>query len=220
MTKKTIHTSSVVAALITSRARVAVLSLLFLGSGARFYLREIAERTGLQIRAVQTEVTRLEASGLLLSQTEGNRKYFRANPDSPIYPELRSLLLKTVGLEAALRDHLQSASAEIAVAFMFGSIARGEDAPDSDVDLMVVGSIRGRELSRLLRPASESLGREINPLIIAPAEFKKRLAQEDHFLRSVLSEPKLFLVGGPDDLERLAAAGAAAPTQVKSSGSG
>lgn len=197
-----------------------MLSLLFLGSGARFYLREIAERTGLQIRAVQTEVTRLEASGLLLSQTEGNRKYFRANPDSPIYPELRSLLLKTVGLEAALRDHLQSASAEIAVAFMFGSIARGEDAPDSDVDLMVVGSIRGRELSRLLRPASESLGREINPLIIAPAEFKKRLAQEDHFLRSVLSEPKLFLVGGPDDLERLAAAGAAAPTQVKSSGSG
>ena len=215
MTKKTIHSSSVAESLITSRARLAVLKLLLLSSGQRFYLREIAERTGLQIRAVQTEVARLQASGLLLSQVEGNRKYYRANPESPVLPELRSFLLKTVGLGDLLKDHLQRASDEITVAFLYGSHARGEDAPESDIDLMVVGSIGGRELSRVLRPARESLGREINPVIMTEPEFKKKVAEENHFLRSVLAERKIFLVGGSDDIVRLAEARPAKAAQDK-----
>lgn len=215
MTKKTIHPSSVAESLITSRARLAVLKLLLLNSGGRFYLREIAERTGLAVRAVQLEVARLEASGLLVSEAEGKRKYYRANRNASVLPELQSLLLKTVGLGDLLKEHFRRASGGITVAFLYGSVARGEDTTESDIDLMVVGSIGGRELSRLLSPARQSLGREINPVIMTEPEFKKKVAQESHFLRSVLSERKIFLVGGSDDIARLAEPGPAAATQDK-----
>jgi len=210
MTKKNIHSSSVAESLITSRARLAVLKLLLLNAGQRFYLREIAERTSLPVRAVQLEVARLEASGLLESEAEGRRKYYRANRQAPIFPDLRAFLVKTIGLGDLLKEHVQQVSGEITVAFLYGSFARGEDKANSDIDLMVVGSISGRALSKALAPARESLAREINPMLITEAEFRQKLAQRNHFLLSVLTEPKTFLIGGQHDLERLAGAGPAA----------
>jgi len=219
MTKKTIHSSLVAESLITSRARLAVLKLLLLSSGQRFYLREIAERTGLPVRAVQLEVARLEASGLLESELEGRRKYYRANRLAPVFPEVRTLLVKTVGLGDLLAEHVRQATGEVALAFLFGSFARGDDTGASDVDLLVIGSISGLSLSKALTPARESLAREVNPVLMTEAEFGRRLAQGDHFLHSVLAEPKTFLVGGQDDLERLAGPGplAAAPNQPQGS---
>jgi predicted nucleotidyltransferase/predicted transcriptional regulator len=204
MTKKSIHTDSVAGSLITSRARLAVLKLLLLNAGQRFYLREIAERTGQPVRAVQLEVARLEASGLLESEAEGRRKYYRANRQAPVFPDLRTLLVKTIGLGDLLKEHVQRVSGEITVAFLYGSYPRGEDKANSDIDLMVVGSISGRALSRVLSPARESLAREINSVVLTESEFRKKLAQDDHFLLAVLGERMTFLIGGPDDLERLA----------------
>jgi len=215
MTKKSIHSNSVAGSLITSRARLAVLKLLLLNASRRFYLREIAERTGQPVRAVQLEVARLEASGLLESEAEGRRKYYRANRQAPVFPDLRTLLVKTIGLGDLLKEHVTQISGEITVAFLYGSYPRGEDTANSDIDLMVVGSISGRTLSRVLSPARESLAREINPVIMTEPEFRKKAAQGNHFLHAVLAEPKTFLIGGPDDLERLTESRPAAATQDK-----
>jgi predicted nucleotidyltransferase len=180
-----------------------VLKLLLLNASQRFYLREIAERTGLPVRAVQLEVARLEASGLLESEAEGRRKYYRANRAAPVFPDLRMLLVKTIGLGDLLKEHVQQAPGGITVAFLYGSYPRGEDTANSDIDLMVIGSISGRTLSRVLSPARESLAREINSVIMTEPELTKKAAQGNHFLDAVLAEPKTFLIGGPDDLERL-----------------
>jgi predicted nucleotidyltransferase len=211
MTAKRIHTDSLAQSLFTSRARLELLALLFVDPDRRFYLREIGKRTGLPIRAVQVEVARLEASGLLTSTREGNRKYYAANRAAPIFPELRSLLLKTVALGDTLKRGLQDTRAQIVAAFLFGSFARAEQSAASDVDLLVIGSITSRALSRALLSARETLRREINPVLMTEREFKRRLSDGDHFLQSVMSEPKTFLMGGQDDIDRLAEQGRLQP---------
>ncbi len=219
MTKKSIQNRSIAESLFTSRARLAVLKLLLLNADRSFYLREIAARTGQAVRAVQIEVARLEGSGLLTSEADGSRKYYRANIQAPVYPELKALLLKTVGLGDVLRDHLRHAPAEIAVAFLYGSFARGTDTASSDVDILVVGSISGRSLSRLLAPARESLAREINPVLFTETELRDRVTHSDHFLLTILGEPKIFLIGGEHDLERIAGPRKTSAAQDKPQGS-
>jgi predicted nucleotidyltransferase len=141
---------------------------------------------------------------------EGNRKYYAANRTAPVFPELRTLLLKTVALGDSLKRGLWDDRGRISAAFLFGSFARGEQSASSDVDLFVIGSISSRALSKALLPARESLGREINPVLMTEREFAHRISQGDHFLESVLREPKTFLTGGQDVIDRIAEAGASA----------
>ncbi len=218
MTKKSIHSGSLAEALFTSQARLAVLKLLLLNPDRRFYLREIATKADLPVRAVQVEVARLEASGLLQSSVEGNRKYYQANRRAPIFPELKSLLLKTVGMGDALRESLQQASGEIEVAFIFGSIAEGTDTASSDIDILVIGALTGRALAGLLAPLRESLGREINPVLMTKAEFRRKAREGNHFLHATLEAPKIYLIGGDDELRVLAGRGTTQATQDKRQG--
>lgn len=211
MTTKSIQSNPILDALITSQARVEILKLLFLGSSSRHYLREVAILTQQPVRAVQRELARLEAAGLIQSTREGNRKYFQANSASPVFPELRALLVKTVGLSDLIKKHLLLEPDSILVAFLFGSFARGTESPTSDVDLMVIGDVTSRDLSRLLTPAREKLGREINPVIMGLDEFREKNTRGDPFVRSVIQEPKTFLIGGEDELQKLTSTG---PSEV------
>lgn len=204
MSTKSIRNSPILDALFTSQARVEVLKLFFLRSSGRHYLREIATLTEQPVRAIQRELARLEGAQILQSYREGNRKYFQANRDSPVYSELRSLLVKTVGLGDIIGRELAEELGTIRAAFLFGSYARGTESSTSDIDLMIIGSISSRELSRLLTPAKEILGREINPIVMHADEFREKVAQEDPFIQSVLQEPKTFLVGGDNELRDLA----------------
>lgn len=108
------------------------------------------------------------------------------------------MALKTSGLVDILKEHLESEA--IQVAFVFGSLAQGRERAESDIDLMVIGSIRMRELTRLLKGTQESLGREINPHILTREEFRRRVKEKEHFISSVLAGPKLMVKGKLDEL--------------------
>lgn len=204
MTTKSIRNNSILAALFTSQARVEILKLFFLRSSDRHYLREIETLTKQPVQAVQRELARLESAEILQSQREGNRKYFQANRDSPVFSELRTLLVKTAGFADVLRDELQQESGSIRIAFIFGSYARGTESIASDIDLLVVGSITGRRLARLLKPAKETLGREINPIIMRAIEFQDKAVRQDPFIQGVLADPKTYIVGDDSELRELA----------------
>lgn len=204
MTTKSIRKDPVLEALFTSQARVEVLKLLFLRSSGRHYLREIASLTGQPVRAIQRELARLESSELVTSKVEGNRKYFTANREAPVFQELRSLLVKTAGLGEAFSRTLRERSNAIELALIFGSYARGGDTPDSDIDLLVVGDLSLRELAALLAPLKHELQREVNPITIQAAEFRRRVKESDPFIQSVLAGEKIFLIGGEDELTGLA----------------
>jgi predicted nucleotidyltransferase len=169
-----------------------------------WYLSDLARRLGVHHATLQRELARLTRAEILLSKRDGNRAYYRANPDSPIFPELRSLLTKTAGLADALRDALRPFEKLIAVAFLYGSVARAAEVSESDVDLMIVGQLSLKSLAPGLRKAEQQLHRPVNPTIYGASEFARKLASGNQFLRNVLDKEKLFVVGTHGDLERLA----------------
>jgi predicted nucleotidyltransferase len=130
--------------------------------------------------------------------------FFQADPHSPIFKDLQSLLTKTAGLVDVLREVLAPLADRIICCFVYGSIARREERSASDVDLMIIGDVSLALVADALRPAREKLAREVNPRLYRPDEFAKRLAANDHFLTSVLKKPKLFVIGSPDALEQTA----------------
>jgi predicted nucleotidyltransferase len=190
--------------LFSSSARVKILRLLLLNEGQRYYQREIAALAGLPVRAVQREGARLTEIGLLHQIEDGNRVYFQANQTSPIFPELKRILLKTVALEILLSDALAE-DGRIDVAFIYGSYAADRQTLTSDVDLFVIGSISGRQLSAALRPVQAETLREFSYHLVTLEEFQDRLSQGDGFLRNVVESPKVFVVGNEETLRAFAA---------------
>ena len=187
--------------ILSSRARAEIFRLLFSGTGNELHIREIQRRSGLTDGTIRQELRKLARLDLVCSRRDSNRVYYRANSESPLFPEIRGLVIKTVGLVDVLRDVLRDE--RIRSAFVFGSLARGEEKAHSDVDLMVIGSIRLRPLSGLLSGISERIGREINPHVLSDAEFKKRQNEKDHFLTRVMESPKIFIAGNQNDLSAM-----------------
>jgi len=197
--------------------RRAILGLMLADASREWHLREIARRAGLSPATAHDEIASLVAAGILARRTEARRAYYRANTACPIYSELRSIILKTVGLADVLRSALAGVPG-IEAAFVYGSMAKGEEVSGSDVDLMIIGSVSMRDLVTPLHRAEETLGREVNATVYPEAEFREKLASRHHFLSTVMAEPKLFVVGDADVVERMARAGMAARAQAKSAG--
>lgn len=190
------------AELFGSEARVKVLALFALHPAEEFYLREIAQKTGLPVRAVERVVRSLTEIGLLHREKRGNSVYLSANRDFPIFPELKALFLKTVGLGDRVREALASAG-PVEVAFIYGSYAKNQEDVTSDVDLFVVGQLAPRALTAALMDLERELGREINATVFTPRELRDRMRNADHFARAVLAGPKVFLVGDEGALARI-----------------
>ena len=189
------------AELFSSKVRAEVFRLLFGMNAAELHMREIERRSGLAYATIRQELASLSRLALVESRKSGNRIYYRANISHPLYPEIRALVLKTSGLPAMLRERLKHPG--IKMAFVFGSVAKGTERPDSDVDLMVIGTIGLRQISKLLSGLGLKLGREVNPHILTVDEFAKRKTSRDHFLMTVLSEPKMFVIGSENELETM-----------------
>lgn len=187
-------------ALFTSTARINLLKILLLDVNGRFYLRELAKKAGLQLLSVQRELANLTEAGILVKETSGRQTYYRINKNCPIISELRSIFVKTIGVADVLRAALAKLSDRIQHAFIYGSVAKGTDNINSDVDVMIVGDVTLKEIVSVLRPAQDELHREINPSVYSVDEFRNRIAHEDHFITSIIKEPRIPLLGGEHDL--------------------
>jgi predicted nucleotidyltransferase len=173
-----------------------VLGVLFGNPGRSFYANEVIGLAHSGTGAVQRELARLETSGLVTVTRVGKQKHYQANADSPVFEELRGLVLKTFGLAGVLREALEPISRNIRAAFVYGSIAKGQDTAASDIDLMVITDrLTYRELFAALEEASARLGRKIAPTIYSSKELSKRVKQDNAFVTRVLAQPKLWLVG-------------------------
>ena len=190
--------------LISSSARVKIIKLLLLNEEKRYYQREIAELTGLPVRAVQREGIRLTEMGLLHRTEDGNRVYFQANPACSIFPELKRILLKTVALESLLGDALAGGE-QIEIAFIYGSYAASRETITSDIDLFVIGFTSSRQLSTALRPVQAEIQRDVNYHLVTPEDLQEKILQGNGFLRNVLDGPKIFVIGNEETLRALTA---------------
>ena len=188
--------------LITSKTRVKVLTLFLTHPDERFYYKNLIDRLGVSSTVLRGELKRFEAAGLLKSTREANIRFYRLNKDFMLYPELKSIIFKTVGLADFLRDSLQKIG-NIEAAFVYGSVAKNVEDVKSDIDLMVIGDTDMDKFHDALSKAEETLGREINPTVFDPAEWRKRISKKESFVKDVLKNPKIFLIGDEDVLRRL-----------------
>lgn len=195
--------------------RTAVLAVLYGHTDESFYLRQLARMIGGGHGALQRELQYLTDLGLVLRRAQGNQVLYTANSQSPIFSEIKGLVAKTSGIHDVIRSSLAPLDPEIQVAFVYGSVARGQERASSDVDLMVVGSASFSDIVSALGPAQQSLGREINPAVFGVDEFRSKLASGNHFLCSVLKEKKLFILGTESELAKLAAKRMAGPARNK-----
>jgi DNA-binding transcriptional ArsR family regulator len=186
---------------LSSRSRAEILRLLFGTDSRELHVRELERQSGLADATIRQELKKLTRLGVIVARQDGNRTYYRANVEHPLYPDIRNLVRKTSGLTDVLREAL--GEAEIQIAFVFGSVASGAERATSDVDLMVIGAISLRQLSKRLSGLATKLGREINPHALTPAEFARRVKGREHFITSVLETPRLFVIGSEDELSRL-----------------
>jgi predicted nucleotidyltransferase len=189
------------AQLICSRVRAELFRILFGPGSGELHLREIQRQSGFALGTVRQDIEKLVKLGVVIRRQAGNRVYYTANKDHPLYDEIRQLVLKTVGMADILAAVLRTD--DVLCAFVFGSMASGTAGARSDIDLMVIGKIGLRKVSKLLSGIGNQLGREINPHVMIPAEFGKRVRMQDHFLTSVMASPRIFIIGTEHDLEAM-----------------
>jgi predicted nucleotidyltransferase len=183
-----------------------VLGVLFGQPERSFYASELIRHAGTGSGAAQRELAKLEDSGLLTARRIGHQKHYQANSDSPLFSELRAIVMKTVGLAEPLRDALSPLSAAIRAAFVYGSVAKERDRAQSDIDLLIISdSLTYGEVFGVLERVAGALGRQINPTVYTAAELSKRIAAKNAFVLRLLEEPKIWVIGSAHDLPGLAA---------------
>jgi DNA-binding transcriptional ArsR family regulator len=193
---------SSIASALFSVTRQELLSALLLNSREPVYAAELAKHIGVRPSTLQRDLARYTQAGILKMSRSGNRAYFQANEQCPVFPELRALLLKTCGLVDILHGELAPLAPKIKVAAVFGSIAGGTETSGSDIDLLIIGSVKMIELVPRLERATRKLRRQISPALYTPEEFPQKV-RDSHFVRSVLGKPLLFVVGMKSDVEAI-----------------
>lgn len=193
---------NLLADMLSSRTRAEIFRLLFGIVPRSLHLRELERLTGLSTGSIRQETAKLQKLGLITVRKDGNRICYEPNRTHPLYRDIRSIVLKTHGLADVLKEALKDG--RIKVAFVFGSVARGEETADSDIDLMVIGDIGLRKLAGLLSGVPNKVGREINPHAFSESEFSRRLRKEDHLVSRIMAAVKIFIVGNEHDLEAMA----------------
>lgn len=176
--------------------RQRVLATLFGRPGRSFYAAEIIALARAGSGSVQRELADMTQVGLLTCTKVGHQKHYQANSASPVFNELCSLVLKTVGLADALRQALAPLANQISMAFVFGSIAKAQDSAHSDIDVLLVSNtLSYGDVFAALEPASQALSRTINPALYTDADFKARQLSDNAFITRVMQQPKIWLIG-------------------------
>jgi predicted nucleotidyltransferase len=189
------------ASALFSSVQQRVLALIFSHPERSFYMSEIMRTVRSGTGAVERQLSRLERSGLVSVERIGNQKHYRANRQSPIFDELQSIVLKTVGLVEPLRQSLEPYADKIKTAFVYGSVARGADTAQSDIDVMVIGEdLTYPDLYDGLQKAENALRRQVNPNFISPKDWQRKLAQKNPFVTKVSEQSKIFIFGSERDL--------------------
>ena len=186
------------------KTRRAVLSLLYSHVDEAFYLRQIVRVAGVGLGAVQRELKLLSDAGIIQRIVRGRQVYYQANPQCPVFEELKALVIKTVGIAAIVQAALAPLADRIRIAGIYGSIARSEEHRGSDVDLLVVGKVTFAEIVSALDQAQKTINREINPTVYPVDEFQSKLSAGHHFLSTIVEKPMFFLFGDKRELARLA----------------
>jgi len=161
--------------LITSKTRVKLLMKFFLNSNSSSYLRSLENEFGESSNAIRVELNRFEQANLLSSSTRGNRKYFRANKDHPLFHDIHNLLLKHIGIDQVIEKVVHKLG-DVQAVYLVGDFAKGSDS--SIIDLLFVGKDIDKEyLARLTDKCEKLIQHKIRYLVFDNKTIKDFLKE-------------------------------------------
>ncbi|MFH1519675.1 MAG: nucleotidyltransferase domain-containing protein [Candidatus Omnitrophota bacterium] len=182
-----------------SKARQALFRLYFTNPDKSYYLRELERILDTPVAMLRKELIALEKAGIFVSSKKGNLSYYTLDKAYSLYKEFKSIVSKTVGVEASLRDMLSSVKG-VRLAFIYGSFAAQKEKGDSDIDLMIAGDPDTSYLHEKIVGLEQKLKREINPTIYSLKEYKAKKKAKSGFITELLKNPKIILIGKKNDL--------------------
>lgn len=195
--------SPILKAFFTSDTRIAVLSHFFMNPGQSFYIRQLEKLLNKKVGQLRPELSKLEKIGLLKSSMTGNQRMYELNNKFQLFEEMKNIFLKTVGVGDLIREKLAGIK-NIELAFIYGSFAKGDTRPDSDMDIMIVGNASDMKISGKISEIEKRIKREINYSLYTKTEIKNRRNKKDNFIATVFGGPRVVLIGeGTDELFRL-----------------
>jgi predicted nucleotidyltransferase len=192
-----------IAELFSNKVLAELLTLFMLHPAESFHQRQIASLLQRSRSPIQSNLKRLEDLKIITSAADGNRVRYQCNRSSPIFNELRRIVLKTFGFADVLKEGLADLRGEIETAFIFGSVAKGADDSQSDLDLLVIGTVTTKEVVLALKKLSRFLQREINSSVYSKEEFREKYLKGNHFVRSVVKSEKIYLTGSDETLKAI-----------------
>ena len=185
--------------LFGSRLRAKLLGWLLSHSDESFFVRQMEQLIEENSANISRELRRLEQMGIVISEKRANLKYYKINQNCPFYGDLKGLFLKTVGAPGEIKKALRHVEG-IETAFIYGSLAKGEEVSGSGIDLFLVGNIDENKLLEMVPNLESKLGSEINWTIYGLEEFRRKKKQGNQFVNTLMEESKLVLLGNPDEL--------------------
>jgi predicted nucleotidyltransferase len=186
-----------------SKNRAVLLRLFFTNPDQTFYIQEIGRILDKKPGVFQRNLYDMEREGILISEYKANARYFRANKDYPLYKEYKSIVFKTIGVVGSIKEILKKAG-PIDFSFLYGSFAKGKENYLSDIDLVIIGSPDENKIIRNIEKLEKKLKREINYKLYLPKEFRDSVRRKDPFLMGVLEDRKIMLIGGENELRKIA----------------
>jgi uncharacterized protein len=182
---------------------VAVLTLFLTHPDEEIYQSRIVDFTKCALIQVQRALKRLEDTGLITKTKSGNRVYYKANRVHPAFEDIKRALLKTVLFGDLLREALDPLKSKIQFSFIYGSLARGEETFNSDIDLLIIGDLGIRDVATVLGSVGNEIGREINPTVYPMKEFRKKIKEKNTFVEELILKPKIWLIGEESEFAKM-----------------
>jgi predicted nucleotidyltransferase len=197
---RTVKPRDNVLTVLFNKTCTSLLSLFYNNAERSYYLREVVRKLDIGSGTVQREITKLVSAELINKQINGKQVYYKANTKSPVYNELRGLIIKTFGLADIIKDALIPFASKIDYAFIYGSQTDGTSSADSDIDLMVVGDVNEMELHRVINKVEKKLDKAINYSLFTLKEFDKRKKEKKGFIERIITGKKIMLIGDKDEI--------------------
>jgi len=182
-----------------SKLRSRILQLYFAHPEKKYYLRELERLLKKPVAYIRRELLGLKKSGLFISNFSGKQRYFELNKNYYLYEEIKKIVFKTVGTKGSLKTILENIQ-NIKIAFIFGSLAKGEEDYLSDIDIMIIGNPDEDKLISDINKLENKLNREINYHIYSSLDVEQNIKKNNSFIKNVLSGQKIFLIGDQNEL--------------------
>ncbi len=184
---------------------VNVLTHFFMNPHQEFYQAAIVKETGNALIQVQRSLKVLEHTGMISSKKRGRMVFYQADRTHPAFDDLKRAFLKTVSIGDDLRTLLRKHHKRADLVWIFGSVARGEENVDSDIDLIFISKCSLLQMSKIVGPISRKIKRELNAVFLTPDDLVKKYASKDYFISDIIQKPKIWLIGNDQELRELLA---------------